>query len=426
MIVLALIVTLLVVMATGIPVAIGLAAIGLGTGLILDGPDAVFALPQTFYSANNSFLITAIPLFILMSEILRRAGVTEVLFEFVTKWVGHFPGGLAVATVITSAIGAAITGSSIANAATMAMVALDPMLARGYDRRFTCALIAASGTLAILIPPSIPLLLYAAITDESIGKLFAAGMLPGLTLSAILVAYVIAVSMRGRVYKPLPKATWAERLAQTRKAALPLLLPVIVIGGIYTGMFTATEAAGIGTLIAALIALFVFRSLKLRDFGPILMECMQTTCMILLLVAGSTVLGHTVIKTQISQDLLTLIESYHLSATGFVIAMMALLLVLGCILEVISIIYIVLPIIMPVLLALKIDLIWFAIMFVVNMEIALVTPPVGMALYVITAISKRPISEVIQGSLPFVALLVAFLVLLMLFPWLVLVVPRMM
>jgi C4-dicarboxylate transporter DctM subunit len=426
MIVLVLILVLLAVMATGIPVAIGLAAIGLGTGLLLDGPDAIFALPQTFYSANNSFLITAIPLFILMSEILRRAGVTEVLFETVTKWVGHFPGGLAVATVITSAIGAAITGSSIANAATMAMVALDPMLARGYDRRFTCGLIASSGTLAILIPPSIPLLLYAAITDESIGKLFAAGILPGITLSALLVGYVIVVSMRGKIYTPLPRATRAERLAQTRKAALPLLLPVIVIGGIYTGLFTATEAAGVGTLIAAFIALFVFRSLKLRDFGPILMEGMQTTCMILLLVAGSTVLGHSVIKTQISQDLLGLIQDYHLSASSFLVAIMVLLLVLGCILEVISIIYIVLPIILPVLVELKINLIWFAILFVVNMEIALVTPPVGMALYVITAISKRPVSEVIQGCLPFVALLVAFLVFLMFFPWLVLVVPNMM
>jgi C4-dicarboxylate transporter DctM subunit len=426
MIVLVLIVVLLAVMATGIPVAIGLAAIGLGTGLLLDGPDAIFALPQTLYSANNSFLITAIPLFILMSEILRRAGVTEVLFETVTKWVGHFPGGLAVATVITSAIGAAITGSSIANAATMAMVALDPMLARGYDRRFTCGLIAASGTLAILIPPSIPLLLYAAITDESIGKLFAAGILPGLALSALLVGYVIVVSMRGKIYTPIPKATLGERLAQTRKAALPLLLPVIVIGGIYTGLFTASEAAGVGTLIAAFIALFVFRSLKLRDFGPILMDSMQTTCMILMLVAGSTVLGHTVIKTQISQDLLNLIQGYQLSASSFVVAMMVVLLVLGCILEVISIIYIVLPIILPVLVELKINLIWFAIMFVVNMEIALVTPPVGMALYVITAISKRPVSEVIQGSLPFVALLVAFLVFLMFFPWLVLVLPSMM
>ena len=426
MTILALIVALLVVIATGIPVAIGLAAIGLGAGLLLDGTDAIFALPQTFYSANNSFLITAIPLFILMSEILRRAGVTEVLFEMVTKWVGHLPGGLAVATVITSAIGAAITGSSIANAATMAMVAMQPMLARGYDRKFTFGLIAASGTLAILIPPSIPLLLYAAITDESIGKLFAAGILPGITLSAVLVGYVIVVSARGRVYTPLRKATRAERLEQTRKAALPLMLPIVVVGGIYTGLFTATEAAGVGVLIAAIIGLFVFRSLKLRDFGPILMDSMQTTCMILLLVAGSTVLGHTVIKTQISQDLLHLIESYQLPAWGFVVAVMILLLVLGCILEVISIIYIVLPIILPVLLALKIDLIWFAILFVVNMEIALVTPPVGMALYVITAISKRPVTEVIEGCLPFTALLIAFLVFLMCFPWLVLVVPRLM
>ena len=181
-----------------------------------------------------------------MSEILRRGGVTELLFETITRWVGHLPGGLAVSTVLTSAVGASITGSSVANAASMAVVAIPPMLERGYERRFTYGLVAASGTLGIMIPPSIPMLLYGEITEESIGKLFIAGIIPGLLITALLVIYAVVVCVRGGVYEPIPKYSWSERWQYTLRAVPALLLPFIVVGGIYAGIFTPTEAAAIG------------------------------------------------------------------------------------------------------------------------------------------------------------------------------------
>ncbi|MBB6309799.1 TRAP transporter large permease [Xanthobacter tagetidis] len=421
---LTLIVVLLLVLATGIPIGIGLGIIGLGVAVLLDGPHALSMLGPTLYAANNSFLITAIPLFVLMSEILRRAGVTEILFEAVTRWVGHLPGGLGVSTVVTSAIGASITGSSIANAASMAMVAMKPMLDRGYDRRLTFGLIAASGTLGILIPPSIPLLLYGAITDQSVGKLFTAGLVPGIVLTVMLIAYVVVRAITDSKYIPLPKASWADRWAQTRYASGALVLPVIVIGGIYFGIFTATEAAGIGVLYSLILTLLIYRTLKLRDLFSVFMDSMTTSCMILFLVSCSVILGHAVTTLQISQSLMSIIESFDLSATMFVLAVMVMLVILGCILEVISVIYIVVPILYPAMVALDIDPIWFGILFVINMEIALVTPPVGMVLYVVTGIAKRPISEVISGVMPFIALLFLFLGLMIAFPAIVMTLPE--
>lgn len=423
MIILAIIFVLLLVLASGIPVAIGLGIVGLGASFLLDGSSALMTMPQTIYSSTNSFLLTAVPLFILMSEILRRAGVTEILFETVTKWLGHLPGGLGVSAVVTSAIGASITGSSVANAASMAIVAAPPMIERGYERKFTYGLLAASGTLGILIPPSIPMLLFAAITDESVGKLFAAGMVPGLLLALLLCGYVVVSALTGRSGVQLPKASRAERMTQTRKAAFALILPPIVIGGIYFGVFTATEAAGVGVLYALFISLAVYRTLHFSDLLGILIDSLQATCMILLLIAGSMILGHVITTLQVSQDLMVLIESYDLPSWAFILAVMAMLFVLGCILEVISVIYIVVPILYPVLITLGIDPIWFAVLFVVNMEIALITPPVGMVLYVITGIVQRPVSEVIAGVIPFIGLLFVFLFLLMLVPQLTLMLP---
>lgn len=423
MIILAIILALLLVLASGIPVAIGLGIVGFGASLLLDGSSALMSMPQTIYSSTNSFLLTAVPLFILMSEILRRAGVTEILFETVTKWLGHLPGGLGVSAVVTSAIGASITGSSVANAASMAIVAAPPMIERGYDRKFTYGLLAASGTLGILIPPSIPMLLFAAITDVSVGKLFAAGMVPGIILALLLCGYVVVSALTGRSGVRLPRASRADRWIQTRKAAFALVLPPIVIGGIYLGVFTATEAAGVGVLYALFISIAVYRTLRVADLLGILIDSLQATCMILLLIAGSMVLGHVITTLQVSQDLMALIESFDLPSWAFILCVMAMLFVLGCILEVISVIYIVVPILFPILITLGIDPIWFAVLFIVNMEIALITPPVGMVLYVITGIVQRPVSEVIAGVLPFVVLLFVFLFLLMLVPQLSLMLP---
>ena len=417
MIVILLFLSIILIISTGIPVGIGLGVVGLGFSLFHEGYSAFISLPQTIFSSNSSFLLTAIPMFILMSEILRKANVTEVLFDSVTKWIGHIPGGLAVSTVITCAIGASITGSSVANAASMSIVAAPSMISRGYERKFTYGLIAASGTLGILIPPSIPMLLYASITDVSIGKLFISGIIPGLLLVALLCAYVtIKEKFIDKTNRKIEKANLSERLISTKKALPALILPIIVVGGIYAGFFTPTEAAGIGVFFSLLLGFFWYRTLKLKDLSEIFKDSLHSTCMILLLIAGSMVLGHAITTMQISDQLVKMISNYNVGQFTFIILIMILLFVLGCILEVISVIYIVLPVLFPIVSSLGIDSIWFAIIFIVNMEIALITPPLGMNLYVIGGIVKRPISEIMTGAFPFVIIFIFFLLLLILFP----------
>lgn len=417
MIVILLFLSIILIISTGIPVGIGLGVVGLVFSLFHEGYTALISLPQSIFSSNSSFLLTAIPMFILMSEILRKANVTEVLYEAVTKWIGHIPGGLAVSTVITCAIGASITGSSVANAASMSIVAAPSMISRGYDRKFTYGLIAASGTLGILIPPSIPMLLFASITDVSIGKLFISGIIPGLLLVTLLCVYVtIKEKFIDKANRKIQKADLSERLISAKKALPALILPIIVVGGIYAGFFTPTEAAGIGVFFSLLLGFFWYRTLKLKDLSEIFKESLHSTCMILLLIAGSMVLGHAITTIQISDQLVKMISNYDVSQFVFITLIMMLLFVLGCILEVISVIYIVLPVLFPIVINLGIDPIWFAIIFIVNMEIALITPPLGMNLYVIAGIVKRPISEIMKGSFPFVVLFIVFLLFLILFP----------
>lgn len=411
-----LLVGLLALLATGIPVGIGLAIVGVTVGYFSIGDSSLLGLPSSLFAGTSSFLLIAIPLFILMSEILRRGGITELLFETMTRWVGHLPGGLAVATVLTSALGAAITGSSVANAASMAIVAVPPMLARGYERKFTYGLVAASGTLGIMIPPSIPMLLYGEITEESIGTLFIAGIIPGLLLTALLIIYAVIVSVRGGVYEPLPRASWSDCLRYTARAFPALLLPVIVVGGIYSGLVTPTESAALGVSYALLISAVVYRTLTIRSLLGAFMDALTTSAMILFIIAGSHVLGTVVTKLQISQDLLNYVQAMQLPPWAFVVATMILLFALGTILEVISIIFIILPLLHPIVLSLGLDPIWYAVIFTLNMEIALITPPVGMVLYVMTGILKRPITEIMSGVAPFVGVLIVCLAILIIFP----------
>ncbi len=407
---------LLALLATGIPVGIGIAIVGIVAGYVGMGEASLAALPSTLFAGINSFLLIAIPLFILMSEILSRGGVTEILFNTVTRWLGHLPGGLAISAVVTSAIGASITGSSVANAASMAIVCVPPLLARGYERRFSYGLVAAAGTLGIMIPPSIPMLLYGEITEESIGALFMAGIVPGLLITAALIAYAVFACARGGVAEPIPKASWPERREATIRALPALALPVIVVGGIYSGIFTPTEAAAIGVSWALIVGVLIYRSVGVREIFAALRSTLISTSLILLIIAGSNVLGAAVTRLQISQDMLATVQALELPSWAFIACTMVLLFVLGMILEVISIIFIILPILHPIIVSLGIDPIWYAVIFTLNMEIALITPPVGMVLYVLTGILKRPIGEIIRGVLPFVAVLIGCLIVLMIFP----------
>jgi len=290
------------------------------------------------------------------------------------------------------------------------------MIARGYHKNLILGLLACGGPLGILIPPSIPLIIYGAVTEESIGKLFMAGVVPGLVLTSILVVFAVYRSRRGG-YIPMEPASWQERIRVTRKNIWGIFLPFLILGGIYTGVFTPTEAAAVGLVYSLFITLVIYRTLRIRDLPGICLNAVTTSCMIGLIICGALLFGRVMTMLETPQKLTALIIDWQLSPFVFVLAMNALMLILGCILETVSIIMLTMPLVAPILDALKIDPIWYAIVLTVNMEMALVTPPVGMNLYVINGLSKDiHMSEVITGVAPFIALMVAFLILTMVFP----------
>jgi C4-dicarboxylate transporter DctM subunit len=405
---------LLIVLFAGLPVAFSLGA----TSVLLIG---LFDLPMkiianTMFTSLDSFVVIAIPLFVLMSRVLLDGKVGDDLFEVMNVWVRHLPGGLAIATILACAFFAAISGSGAATAATIGMVAYPAMLGRGYQKKFILGLLACGGTLGILIPPSIPLIIFGAVTEESIGKLFIAGVIPGLVLTAVLIVYAVYRSKRGG-YMPMEPASWSERFRVTRRNLWGIALPFLILGGIYTGAFTPTEAAAVGLTYSLLITLFIYRTLTLRDLPKLCLDAVGTSCMIALIITGALLFGRVLTMVEIPQKLTELIISWKLSPLMFVLAMNILMVFLGCILETVSIILLTVPLVAPIMTALGIDPIWYAIVLTVNMEMALVTPPVGMNLYVINGLDEDiHMSEVIQGVAPFIVILGAFLIFTMLVP----------
>ena len=405
---------LLVILFIGLPVAFSLGT----TSLLLV---FLFGLPMkvvgsSIFTSLDSFVVLSIPLYVLMSQILLDGRVGDDLFDVANAWVRHLPGGLAIATVCSCAFFAAITGSGAATAATIGMVAYPAMIERGYEKKFTLGLLAAGGTLGILIPPSIPLILYGSITEESVGKLFIAGIVPGLVLTAIFIAYAVYKSKRGG-FVPLPKSGWAERISITRKNLWGLFLPFLIIGGIYTGAFTPTEAAAVGLVYSLFVTLVVYRTISLKQLPAICVKSMMTSSMIAMIIASAVLFGRVMTMLEIPQKLTEFVISNNFSPMMFIIAMNLLMIVLGCILETVSIVLLTMPLVTPILHALHIDPIWYAIILTVNMTMALITPPVGMNLYVINGLRDDiHMSEVITGVWPFVLIIGGMLVLTMLFP----------
>ena len=398
----------------GLPVAFSLGSTSVVLIFLYDLPMKIIA--NTVFTSLDSFVVIAIPLFVLMSRVLLDGRVGDDLFEVMNAWVRHLPGGLASATILACAFFAAISGSGAATAATIGMVAYPAMLRREYDKKFILGLLACGGTLGILIPPSIPLIIYGAVTEESIGKLFIAGVIPGLVLTLILVVFAVYRSRRGG-YVRMEPASWQERLRVTRKNIWGIALPFLILGGIYTGVFTPTEAAAIGLVYSLFITLVIYRTIRLRDLPNICLNAVGTSCMIAMIICGALLFGRVMTMLETPQKLTALIIQWQLSPITFVLAMNVLMLILGCILETVSIIMLTMPLVAPILDALKIDPIWYAIVLTVNMEMALVTPPVGMNLYVINGLDKDiRMAEVIRGVAPFILLMVAFLIFTMLFP----------
>ncbi|MDR1741893.1 MAG: TRAP transporter large permease [Synergistaceae bacterium] len=405
---------LLFVLFLGLPVSFSLGVTSLSLILYYGLP--LKLVGQTIFTSMDSFVLIAIPLYILMSQVLLDGHIGDDLFEVMNAWVRHLPGGLAIATILACAFFAAITGSGAATAATIGMVAYPALTERGYDKRLTLGLLAAGGTLGILIPPSIPMILYGSITEESVGKLFIAGVVPGLVLTAIFICYAVWRSKRGG-YTPMPKTTWKERIDITLRNFWGILLPFLIVGGIYSGAFTPTEAAAVGLVYSLFVTLVIYRTIKLRDLPAVCLKSVGTSCMIAMVVAGAVLFGRVMTMLEIPQKLTEMVISYELSPVMFILAMNVLMLILGCILETVSVVLLTMPLVTPLLHVLHIDPIWYGIILTVNMTMALVTPPVGMNLYVINGLrSDITMKEVISGVLPFVVLMFLFLILTVMFP----------
>jgi len=415
---------MLCLMLIGVPIAFTLG--GMGVSMLLLADFSPLIASQALVSSIDSFILLSVPLFLLMSNVLLKGGVGTDLFNAVQSWVGHLPGGLGIATILSCAFFAAISGSSVATAATIGTVAIPEMIARNYPRHFVFGLLAAGGTLGILIPPSIPMIVYGVITEESIVDLFMAGIGPGIFLVLMFTAYSVFFALsrerQAVTHKRSSRASVSERYQATLRASPIFLLAAIVLGGIYGGVFTPTESAAIG-LICALVIVFVRRSLSYKKLHKAIVESLQTTVVIFLIIGGAKIFSKAITLYRIPQDITSLITNNIDHVGLFILVVCLVLLILGFFLESISMLLIMVPVLLPSLSALGIDPIWFGIIFVIMIECALITPPVGLNLFVIQAVGKADITEVIAGVYPFIFIMFFAVICIYLLPDIAIYIP---
>ena len=406
---------------SGLPVAFSLGVLGLGM-LVIGGFSPLMA-PQAILSTLDGFILLAVPLFLLMSNILLRGGCGKDLFSAVQAWVGHWPGGLAVATIVSCGIFAAISGVSVATAATIGVVAIPEMIKRGYNKNFVYGLLAAGGTLGILIPPSLPMIVYGFVTEESVISLFLAGIGPGIFLISLFIIFSIIYSKFFGGYKRVPAASWEERKKYSIKVLPTLILAILILGGIYTGVFTPTEAAAVGFSLALFLTVILLRSLSFDDFKKALFESMVTTAAILVIIAGAKIFGKAIALYRIPQDISMFIEATIQSKAVFMITVCLIYVAMGLVFETLSMVLIMVPVLLPAAMSMGVDPIWFGIFMVIMVECALITPPVGLNLYVIQSVAKTQLGEVAKGVIPFLAMMIFTVYIMYIWPDLALYIP---
>ncbi|MGG2105446.1 TRAP transporter large permease [Lysinibacillus pakistanensis] len=406
-----------------VPVAISLA---LSTILVFFQIDFnMNMIPQRIFTALDSFPMMAIPGFVLAGVLMARGGISKYLIEALRAWIGHLPGGLAVVTIIACAIFAAISGSSPATAAAIGSIMIPAMISAGYKKRYSMGLVAAGGTLGILIPPSVPLIIYGITSEQSIGELFMAGVIPGLALTGILIVAAIVYAKRNG-FKGDEPASWSERGRKSLKAIWGAFLPFLILGTIYSGVVTPTESAVIAVFYGLIVSLFIYREMKLKDFREVLVESINITAMIFLIIGAASLFGLYLTNAQVPQQVGAWIAESDMNKWIFMIIVNILFFIMGMFLEAVSIILITLPILLPILAHFDINLIHFAIIMTINMELGMITPPVGLNLFVVSGIAKEKLGEVVKGVIPFIVLMIIFLGLVVLLPQLSLWLPEQM
>ena len=411
-----------------IPVGFVMALVGFaGFGLLVSWDASLNLIARDFFSVFSSYNLTVIPLFVFMGQVAHHSGISSRLFHTAHKFLGHLPGGLAIATIGACAGFSAICGSTSATAATMAAVALPEMKKYDYDPALATGVVAAGGSLGILIPPSTIFIIYGIMTEQSVGKLFMSGVLPGILLTVLfIVTILIWTKLQPEICKKAPKATWKERAASLTGVIETFILFFMVMGGLFVGFFTPTEAAAIGAFGTLLIAL-VGRNLSWRGFMRSLDETTRVTCMIFVIVAGATVFGHFLAVTGIPANAGAWVASLSLPPPVIIGLIILVYLVLGCLMDSLAMIMLTIPVFFPVVTTLGYDPIWFGVIIVLVTEMGVITPPVGINVYVVAGVARDvPLQVIFRGATHLLMALLVTAVLLILFPQIATYLPSLM
>ncbi len=421
------VVLMVILLFIGTPVPVALGFPGMLSLYALTGDGALTVAAKVMFDTLNDFVLLAIPLFILMGTILGKGGVGEKLYHFFDAFLRQIPGGLGIATILTCAVLAAMCGTSVAIAAMVGTFAITNLMKYGYSFPLALGVCAAGGALGILIPPSVPMIIYSSFAQESAGKLFMAGVVPGIIATSIFSIYVAWAYSRQPNKEKVAPATWSERWVAFKEGMWALLIPVGIMVPLYTGVATPTEIAAVGVLWSFIVGIFIYRTISWKDIIPILREALTGTVMVTFIICGAMLFGNAVTQLGLAKA----ISDFFVSGFPpwvFVVITMIIMLIMGCFLEGASIMMIMIPILIPTLLGYKLDLIWYAVLMVINIEVALLTPPVGLNIYAIDGVAKglgfpSTLATVIRGTWPFMVLYTLVMILVALFPNLALWIP---
>lgn len=399
---------MLLLMALGAPifVALGVAAMVM---LAFEGRPLLDAA-MTSISGINSTTFLAVPFFVMAATFMQRGGIARIIIDAAEAWVGHFRGGLGLVCVVATTLFAAISGSSVVTAMAMGTFLIPAMMARGYHRPFALGTVGAAGTLGILIPPSLSMILYGLIAEQSVPRLFLAGVIPGL-IQAVLLAVVVMIISRRNGYVSGTRVSGVEFARRNLRAMPALAIPISVFAGIYSGVTTVTESAGVAAIASVLVAVLIYREVGWKDVFGMTAEAMKAASAVTFIVMFALLFAHWITGSGIPTALVRWAVATGLEPWQFLIALNLVMLVMGMFLDAVAVLLIVTPIVLPLLPALGIDPIHFGIILIVNMEIAFLTPPIGLNLFVLSSIARAPLSEAIRGVLPFVLAMVGFLIL---------------
>ncbi len=417
-----LLMALFVLLFIGVPVAVSLGLASLLT-MLLFGDQSLLSSSQKFFHTMQVYPLLAVPFFILAGTFLTTGGVAKRMVAFANALVGHYRGGLAMAALLASAFFAAVSGSAPATVVAVGSVMIVGMVASGYTRKFAAGVICNAGTLGILIPPSLVMVVYGAITESSIGRLFIAGILPGIILTVVMMI-TVAVIARKQDMPRQQRASFKTVVRTFREALWGLMLVVIILGGIYAGIFTPTEAAAVSAIYAFFIAVFVYRDITLHDVPKVLIEASRITVMLMFIIACAFMFAFLLTTEQIPQMASEFIVGLELPVWGFLLVLNVLLLITGNFMEPTSVVLILTPIIFPIAMEMGIDPTHLGVLMIVNMQIGLVTPPVGLNLFVTASVAELSLEDTIKASFPWLLVLLAVLMLITYAPWISLVIPN--